>query len=83
MPVTEARKEIVMSDDLFCGRWASLETDHDRGALLRRMGVRLLASKDATANVRLRLQQGERHWADAARSWSDADIEQFEAEATA
>jgi len=83
MPVTEARKEIVMSDDLFRDRWASLETDHDRGALLRRMEVRLLASKDATGNVRLRLQQGGRHWADVARSWSDADIEQVEVEAMA
>ncbi len=80
MPVREARKEIVMSDDLFRDRWASLESDHERSALLRKMGVRLLASKDAAGSVRLRLQQGERHWADAARSWSDADVEQFEAE---
>src|ERR1039457_7048078 len=33
MPVTEARKEIVMSHDLFCDRWASLETDHEAGAV--------------------------------------------------
>lgn len=78
MPVAEARKEIVMSDDLFRDRWASLETDHERGALLRKMGVRLLASKDAAGNVRLRLQQGSKHWADVAREWTDTDIERFE-----
>jgi hypothetical protein len=80
MPVTEARKEIVMSHDLFCDRWASLETDHERGALLRKMGVRLIVSKDTTGKARLRLQQGERHWADVAREWTDEDVEQFEAE---
>ncbi len=79
MPVTEARKEIVMSDDLFRDRWASLETDDERGALLRKMGVRLLAWKDATGSVRLRLQQGSKHWADVAREWTDADVEAFEA----
>jgi hypothetical protein len=79
MPVTEARKEIVMSDDLFRDRWASLETDQERGALLRKMGVRLVVLKDATGKARLRLQQGDKHWSDVARSWTDADVEQFEA----
>lgn len=67
LPVTEARQEIVLSDELFRDRWEALETDHERGALLRKMGIRLLASKDATGRARLRLQQGSRHWADAAR----------------
>jgi site-specific DNA recombinase len=80
MPVTDARKEIVMSDDLFRDRWATLETDQERGALLRKMGVRLVVSKDATGKARLRLQQGDKHWADVAGSWTDEDVEQFEAE---
>lgn len=69
-----------MSDDLFRDRWASLETNHERGALLRKMGVRLLASKDANGRVRLRLQQGDKHWTDVARSWTDADVRLAEAE---
>jgi hypothetical protein len=80
-PMTEARQEVVMSDDLFRDRWASLGSDHERGALLRKMGIRLLASKDTNGAVRLRLQQGDKHWADVAREWTDADVEQFEAEA--
>jgi hypothetical protein len=42
------------------------------------MGVRLFASKDANGEVRLRLQQGSRHWADVAREWTDEDIAKFE-----
>ena len=67
MPVQEARKEVILSDDLFADRWASLETDYDRGALVLRMGVHLLASKDASGTVHLRLQQGGKHWADVVR----------------
>ena len=80
MPVTEARKEIVMSDDLFRDRWASLGSDHERGALLRKMSIRLLASKDADGGVRLRLQQGSRHWADVVREWTDKDVRALEEE---
>jgi hypothetical protein len=80
MPVTEARKEIIMSDDLFRDRWAAMEGDIERGALLRKMGVRLVVSKDATGKARMGLQQGGRHWADVARSWTDEDVEQFETE---
>ena len=62
MPVREARKVIVMSDDLFRDRWASLETDHERGALLRRMHVKLIASKDSRGRVRLEARTGDPDW---------------------
>jgi DNA invertase Pin-like site-specific DNA recombinase len=73
-----ARTAVRMTDELATDRWASLETDHDRGALLRSMGFRLYAMPIGKSNVRLRLQQGSRHWADVAREWTDADVEQFE-----
>ena len=75
---TEARKETRESAELFTDRWLSLETDHERGALLRRMGIRIIASKAGPARTKIRLQQGSKHWADVARSWTDADVEQFE-----
>ena len=79
MPVTEARQEVILSDDLFRDRWASLGTDHHRGALLRSMNVSLFVFKDADGRARLRLQQGSKHWADIARSWTDEDIRDMEA----
>ena len=60
-------------------RWLSLETDHERGALLRSMRIRIMARKASPGKVRIRLQQGDKHWADVVREWTDADIEQFEA----
>ena len=41
-----------MPGDLFGDRWESLEKDQERGALLRKMGIRLLASKDAKGKER-------------------------------
>ena len=67
-----------MTDELFVDRWASLTTDAERGALLRKMGVRLYATPTGRSDAELRLQQGSKHWADVARSWTDADVEQFE-----
>jgi len=79
-----ARTDIKMTDELFTERWASLATDEDRGALLRKMGVRLYIAptgrSDATAVLRQVWKGGTRHWADIVREWTDADIEQFEAE---
>ena len=77
---TEARKEIRETAELLTDRWLSLETDHERGALLRSMGCRIMASKAGPAQTRIRLQQGDKHWADVAREWTDADVEQFESE---
>jgi DNA invertase Pin-like site-specific DNA recombinase len=42
---TEARQEVRDTAELLTGRWLSLETDHERGALLRSMGFRIMASK--------------------------------------
>jgi DNA invertase Pin-like site-specific DNA recombinase len=79
-----ARTDIKMTDELFTERWASLATDEDRGALLRKMGVRLYIAptgrSDATVVLRQVWNGGTRHWADIVREWTDADIEQFEAE---
>jgi hypothetical protein len=61
-------------------RWLSLETDHERGALLRSMGIRIMARKAGPGKARIRLQQGDKHWTDVVSEWTDADIEQFEAD---
>jgi site-specific DNA recombinase len=76
---TEARKETRETAELFTDRWLSLETDHERGALLRSMGIRIMARKAGPARTQIRLQQGDKHWADVVREWTDADVEQFEA----
>ena len=75
---TEARREERITEELLTDRWLSLETDHERGALLRSMGIRIMARKAGPAQTRIRLQQGSRHWADVAREWTDADVEEFE-----
>ena len=77
---TEARQEVVMTDELLTDRWTSLTTDDDRGMLLRLLNVRIMASKAGPARTRIRLQQGSRNWADLAREWTPADVEKFEAE---
>jgi site-specific DNA recombinase len=56
-PVVPARQEMVLSGDLFAERWESLQSDHERGALLRRMRVKLYAFKDAGGRTRLQLRQ--------------------------
>ena len=76
---TEARKEMRETGELFTDRWLSLETDHERGALLRSMGIRIMARKAGPAQTKIRLQQGGKHWTDVVSEWTDADIEQFEA----
>ena len=77
---TEARREVWDTAELLTDRWLSLSSDHDRAALLRSMRIKIMARKASPGKARIRLQQGDKHWADAARSWSGADIEQFEAE---
>ncbi len=43
-PMTEAYQNAIMSDDLFRDRWASLASDHERGALASSiLGMALLA----------------------------------------
>jgi hypothetical protein len=71
---TEARREVRYTTELMTDRWLSLETDHERGALLRSMGVRIMARKAGPAQTRIRLQQGSRHWADVVREWTDEDV---------
>jgi hypothetical protein len=74
-----ARTDIKMTDELFTDRWACLTADVERGALLRSMGIRLYAVSTGKSDAMLRVQQGDKHWADVAREWTDADVEQFEA----
>ena len=57
-PKLPARQELILSEELFADRWDSLESDAERGALLRRMRVRLVAYKDQKGRSRLRLRQG-------------------------
>ena len=42
---TEARREVRYTTELMTDRWLSLETDHERGALLRSMRIRIMARK--------------------------------------
>jgi hypothetical protein len=57
LPAEPARREVVMSPDLFTARWQSLETDRERGDLLRGMGMKIYVSKDERGKVRLSLRQ--------------------------
>ena len=75
----EARRDVRDTTELLTNRWLSLSSDHDRGALLRSMGIRIMARKNGPGKARIRLQHGAKHWADVAREWTDADVEQFEA----
>ena len=56
-PQLPARREVILSNETFRERWESLESDHERGALLRRMHVRLLAFKDERGRTRMWLRQ--------------------------
>jgi site-specific DNA recombinase len=60
-PKVPPRREIVLSDDLFSERWEALESDRERGALLRRMRVRIFAFEDKQDRTRLQLRQGGGH----------------------
>ena len=77
---TEARKETRETAELFTDRWLSLETDHERGALLRSMGIRIMARKAGPAQTRIRLQQGDKHWTDIVRAWTDEDVRALDEE---
>lgn len=46
---TEARREIRETGELVTDRWLSLETDHERGTLLRSMRIRIMARKASPA----------------------------------
>jgi DNA invertase Pin-like site-specific DNA recombinase len=77
---TEARREVRYTEELMTDRWRSLETDHERGALLRGMGIRIMARKAGPGKARIRLQQGDKHWTDVVSEETDANVEQFELE---
>ena len=77
---TKARREVRFTTELMTDRWLSLSSDHDRAALLRSMRIRIMARKASEGKVRIRLQQGAKHWTDVVSGWTDADIKQFETE---
>jgi site-specific DNA recombinase len=52
-----ARRELVYPSQTFGEMWSALETDRERGALLRRMGFRVLVFKDAAGRTRVQLRQ--------------------------
>jgi DNA invertase Pin-like site-specific DNA recombinase len=62
MPVVPAGREVTLSADTFRERWTSLSDDHERGDLLRRMGVRVFVSKDDGGNIGLRVGFDARAW---------------------
>ena len=76
---TEAGREVRDTTELLTDRWLSLSTGHDRGALLRSMGIRIMARKSGPGKAHIRLQQGGKHWADVAREWTDANVMAMEA----
>lgn len=71
MPVVPAGREVVLSQDTFRERWESLDDDHERGDLLRRMGVRVFAGKDDNGTISLRVGLSARDWL-AAEEWPGA-----------
>jgi site-specific DNA recombinase len=71
---TEARREVRDTTELLTDRWLSLTADDERGAMLRSMRIRIMARKSGPGTTHIRLQQGDRHWADAAREWTDEDV---------
>jgi hypothetical protein len=77
---TKARREVRYTTELMTDRWLSLETDHERGALLRSMGIRIMARKAGPAQTRIRLQQGDKHWTDIVRAWTDEDVRALDEE---
>ena len=77
---TEARKETRWTAELLTDRWLSLETDHERGALLRSLGIRIMARKAGPDQTRIRLQQGDKHWPDIVREWTDEDVRALDEE---
>lgn len=62
MPRSAARREVTRSQDTFRERWESLTDDHERGDLLRRMGVRLYASKSDDGTISLRVVLNVKDW---------------------
>jgi site-specific DNA recombinase len=56
-PVLPARREVVLSGELFRDRWESLATGRERGDLLRSMRVRLPVGTDAQGRTRVGLRQ--------------------------
>jgi len=56
-PVLPARREVVLSGELFRDRWESLATGRERGDLLRSMRVRLPVFTDDQGRTRVGLRQ--------------------------
>jgi DNA invertase Pin-like site-specific DNA recombinase len=56
-PVLPARREVVLSGELFRDKWEALETGRERGDLLRRMKVKLPVFTDAQGRTRVGLSQ--------------------------
>ncbi len=52
----------------------------ERGALLRSMGIRIMARKAGPAQTRIRLQQGDKYWPDIVREWTDEDVRALDEE---
>jgi hypothetical protein len=71
MPERPAQREVTLSQDTFRERWESLATDHERGDMLRRMGLRLYVRKDDDGSIKLREAISARAWL-AGEEWPGA-----------
>jgi hypothetical protein len=57
-----ASTEITLTGEFIVDKWDGLESDHERGELLRYLRVRLFAQKGPRGGMRLILRQGSRNW---------------------
>jgi site-specific DNA recombinase len=58
-PAVPARRELVYPTQTFGEMWEALESDHERGALLRRMRFKVLAYRDAQKRTRVQIKQDQ------------------------
>jgi site-specific DNA recombinase len=56
-PAVPARRELVYPTMTFGEMWNGLETDHERGALLRRMGMKVQVFRDGERRTRIQVKQ--------------------------
>jgi DNA invertase Pin-like site-specific DNA recombinase len=57
-PSVPARRELVYPTQTFGEMWEALESDHERGALLRRMRFKVLVYRDAQKRTQVQIKQG-------------------------
>lgn len=57
-----AHTSVKYTDELLISRWDSLATDHERGDLLRKLNIRLMAKPTGNSDCHLYAQTSEKDW---------------------